>query len=136
MAQAPVASMGSTSSVGSRGISYGGTVAAIPQVQGISTSASGIRGGITAEDTYARSCGPRKIEVIPGKPEHCHCEDDGTGHCIHCGAELDEFDGGCSNNPCWCPIDFNGAVALFMAILAGAYAIYRVRTRQETIEAV
>ena len=138
MAQAPVASMGSTSSVGSRGISYGGTVAAVPQVQGISTAASNIAGGVT---TYGNEqiCGPKKVHIdLPGVCGHCDWEwseeyDDYV--CTVCGHHMDT---GCTCDPCTCdvPVGDDWTVRIFLIVLAGAYAIYKVRTRQETIEAV
>lgn len=131
MAQAPVASMASTSSSMGRGIASAATPAAsTPSVQGIQTSASQVYGGVTTYDSGQRNVpGRRNSEVVPGKPGECHCEDlDNDGYCDHCWAEYDEFDGGCSNDPCWCPLDFNWAVALFMAILATAYGVYKKRT--------
>ncbi|MBQ4394131.1 MAG: hypothetical protein II825_02365 [Paludibacteraceae bacterium] len=129
MAQAPVAAMGST------GISMGSgaatsETAAAPQVRGIYTSASNIVGGVTTYDSGQRNApGRRNTEVTPGKPGECHCEDlNNDGFCDHCGAEYDEFDGGCSNDPCWCPLDLNRTVMLFFALLTAAYAVYKKRT--------
>ena len=137
MAQAPVASMSSTGSLGGRGVSYRGSVAAIPQVSGITTSASSIRGGVTTS-----SVGPRKAPEIPsGACPHCqwvwvddlHGPGKGGYVCSVCGCEALD---GCDCDPCHCdvPLDFNGAVALFMALLTCAYALYKVRVhRKETL---
>ncbi len=133
MAQAPIAAMSSTSAYGIQTTSHNHETKAIANdvaVRGIYTSASAIQGGVTTYDTGSRNVlGRRKTEIVPGKPGECHCVDsNGDGYCDHCDAEIDEFDGGCSNDPCWCPLDFNGAAALFMTALAVAYAIYKKRT--------
>lgn len=135
IAQAPVASMNSTSSMGGRGISYGGTVTVAPHVHGISTSASSIRGGVTTS-----SVGPRKAPEIPGGAcPHCqwvwvddlHGPGKGGYVCSVCGCEALD---GCDCDPCHCdvPLDFNWAVSLFMAFLACAYALYKVRARKSS----
>ena len=136
MAQAPVASMSSTGSVGGRGISYRGSVAAISQVSGLYTSASNVTGGVTTESS-GTSHGPRREHFhLPGVCEHCDWVWDPVADdyvCAVCGCHMDT---GCTHNPCTCdvPLDFNGAVALFMALLACAYAIYKVRVhRKETL---
>ncbi len=142
MTQAPSASMRS-SSYGGMMASATGAVASVSMpamartsssgastlcsVHTISTVASAIQGGVTSNETYERIAGLRRSPG--GNPEICHCVDtDGNGYCDHCGAEFDEFDGGCSNDPCWCPLEFNWAVALFMSILATAYGVYKKRT--------
>ncbi|MBQ7439700.1 MAG: hypothetical protein IJ548_02640 [Paludibacteraceae bacterium] len=132
MAQAPIAAMSSTSSYGMQSASYGRVEdsSSDKQVRGIYTAASAIQGGVTTYDTAQRNVpGRRKTESVPGKPGECHCVDlDDNGYCDHCGAEIDEFDGGCSNDPCWCPLELNWSVMLFFASLAGAYAVYKKRT--------
>ena len=134
MAQAPVAAMSSTSSYGTQYMpSYAGTIETSSnntQVRGIYTAASAIQGGVTTYDTAQRNVlGRRKTGIVPGKPGECHCVDsNGDGHCDHCDAEIDEFDGGCSNDPCWCPLDFNWSAMLFFATLAVAYGVYKKRT--------
>ena len=134
MAQAPMAAMGSIGSYTQNMSSYGRTAEASSnmQVRGIYTAASAIQGGVTTYDSGQRNVpGRRNTEVVHGKPEECHCEDlNNDGFCDHCGAEYDddEFDGGCSNDPCWCPLDFNWTVMLFFVLLAAAYMVYKKRT--------
>ena len=133
LAQAPITSMSSTrSSFGSERDMYGGgAIPSTPMVRGITTSASSVRGGVTTYDS-GTPLGPRKSPG--GNPNGCHCEDlDGDGKCDHCHAPYDEFDGGCSNNPCWCPIEFDWRSMLYMAALAGAYALYKVRAGKKEI---
>lgn len=145
MAQAPIASMSSTGSVGGRGISYGGTTAAIPQVSGLYTSASSICGGVTTTETYAAmgAHGPRKsVEGGPGVPDgsctECHWvwhPELGYYVCEVCGStSLDGCDHMYEEGYCWCPLDFNGTIALFMTLLACAYALYKVRVRKSSEE--
>ena len=125
--QAPVAQMTSTSSM-MRSANRQTTDCSY-RVQGIQTSASYVTGGVTAGDTYARMSGRRKAGETPGvggNPEVCYCEDsDGNHKCDHCGAYFDEFDGSCSNNPCWCPIDLDWNVMLFLTAAAGIYMLYK-----------
>lgn len=132
MAQAPVVTMGTTSSYGMQSASYGRVeeTSSDKQVRGIYTAASAIQGGVTTYDTAQRNVpGRKKTEGVPGKPGECHCVDlDEDGYCDHCDAEYDEFDGGCSNDPCWCPIEFDWEVWLLMATLAAAYGVYKKRT--------
>ncbi len=138
LAQAPMASMSTTSSM-SRGISYN-EPSSTPAVQGIYTSASQISGGVTAVQTYAQMNGPHKAKksgedmpLPPGSCTECHWEwnpEIGDYVCTVCGSEA-RF--GCDHmyeeGYCWCPIDFNWAVALFMTALAAAYAVYKKRTQ-------
>ena len=148
MAQAPVASMGSTRSVSSRGIgSTGSTGISMPQIHVVQTSASQLAGGVTSSETYSRMnvSGPRK-NTVPGYPDACpHCDwvwvGPGSGDyvCSVCGEELKDCEGYCEcGEGCHCdvPVGDDWTVRIFLIVLAGAYAIYRVRTRQETIEAV
>ncbi len=144
LAQAPVASMASTGSSASRGIAYASASGvSMPSVQGIRTSASNVSGGITSGDTYSqigtsgRRRGPGGLP--DGACEHCHWVKDENGHwyCDHCGCTaMDGCDCGEEGGECHCdvPLDFNWAVELFMAALAGAYTLYKVRARKkETI---
>ena len=144
MAQAPTASMGSTTS--SRGIGMTTTaITTAPQVSGIYTSASAIRGGVT---TYSprQSRAPRRepghggnAEGLPGCGCDWHDNGDGTYTCPICGCTWDEYDDAgeeschceAESGYCWCPLDFNWAVSLFMAILAGVYATYKARARKK-----
>ena len=144
MAQAPVATMSSTSAYGIQSTSSGESKATANdiKVRGIYTSASAIQGGVTISDTH---CTPNRVSgrrnnTIPGYPdacEHCNWEwiDDYYGPglggyvCSNCGAEIkDGCDCADDGGYCWCPLDFNWAAALFMTALAVAYAIYKKRT--------
>lgn len=135
VAQRPTATMGSTSAY--RGTINSGVVA-VQQVRGISTSASAIRGGVTADVTYGRiGGGPRKTSGsdIGPDPEGCGCHDgNGDGKCDECGHDMpeDEFDD-CGCNPCWCPIGDGWDVWLFMAVLGTGYAF--VARRREELKA-
>lgn len=137
LAQAPVASMGSTSSSAYHGIVHGGKAAmAMPQIAGIRTTASSIQGGMTSGATYARLQSIKRGPIIPENPTWtCGCVDEnGDEICDICNCELrlvdPEGDCACKDESgyCWCPLDFNWAVALFMAILAAAYGVYKKRT--------
>lgn len=135
LAQRPVARMTSTSSMISSSANY---MSSPMQVRGIQTSATYVTGGITSGDTYARIAGIRNNGGIipPENPDQCYCVDeDGNGICDHCGAELDEFDGGCSNDPCWCPLSFDWKALIFLTALAGAYALKKVRASKKKSEA-
>ena len=138
MAQAPVASMSSTGSVGGRGISYGGTVASVSQVCGITTVASGIRGGVTTYDEGGHG-GPRRDPGNSGDPnegKHNWVENpDGTFTCTICGITISSEEFYNEEFPDHCvPIGDGWPVALFMALLACAYAIYKVRVRKSSVE--
>ena len=124
---------------GARGINY--SQAAVIPVQGLLTSASVIRGGVTADETYARmnrSAAPRKNPSLPpGACDHCDWVYDpisGQWICSECGANvLDGCD--CSTDPtgpgyCWCPIGDGWQVWLFMAVLGVAYALWKSRKHQ------
>ena len=137
LAQAPVASMGSTSSSASHGIVHGGTAAmAMPQIAGIRTAASSIQGGVTTAQVYPHIGGIRRGKLPGGNPPGCDCdwqEVAGGYECTKCHSFVSEDDyldshihtGDC---PCYVPLDFNWATALFMAILATAYGVYKKRT--------
>ena len=146
LAQAPMASMSTTSSM-SRGISYN-EPSSTPAVQGIYTSASQISGGVMASTTYAQMSIRRAKKEDPDTPpspgDDGYCPgcaghyvwDSSLNHgrggwiCSSCGCELKD---GCDCEEeygyCWCPIDFNWAVALFMTALAAAYAVCKKRTQ-------
>ncbi len=138
LAQAPMASMSTTSSM-SRGISYN-EPSSTPAVQGIYTSASQISGGVTAAQVYT-SGGVMKRKVGPGgNPGDCDCDWQWNAtlnlwECTKCGStETDEdyFDenhhhgGDC---PCYVPLSGGWEVWLFMTALAAAYAVYKKRTQ-------
>ena len=126
LAQAPTASMHSTTSM-YRGIASANTnTSATSQVRVMQTFASSVTGGVTTADTYAHISGPRKIG---GNPHGCNCEDeDGDEKCDHCGTDFSEFDDYCDNDPCWCPIGDGWQVWLFMAMLAIAYTSIKKTT--------
>ena len=131
LAQAPVASMASTSgSSASRGIAYASTSSvSMPSVQGIRTSASNVSGGITSGDTYAQigTSGHRRgPQLPPGACTNCewyYDEETGTWRCHYCDCEPE--DGQCEHH--CVPIGDGWEVLLFAAALAGAYALYKVR---------
>ena len=138
LAQTPTMTMTSTNSSFNRGISYGNELmTSAPQVRGIYTSASNVTGGVTTTESSGPSYGPRREHFhLPGVCEHCDWVWDPVADdyvCVVCGCHMDT---GCTCDPCTCdvPLDFNGAVALFMAFLACAYAIYKVRARKSSEE--
>lgn len=137
LAQTPVASMGSTSIFPSLGISSSITKEETLPVMGIRTSASSIQGGITTADKPNRRPGSVKrsggeTPLPTGACTECHWVWDPVSEdyvCSVCGSHAflgcDHMD---EEGYCWCPLDFNWAVALFMAILAAAYGVYKKRT--------
>ena len=138
MAQAPTAAMHSTSSF------YGGraetaSVQNTLQVRGITTCASGITGGVTTTDAFPpKSSARRSTPPLPWLCEHCQwinigTEEDPEWVCAVCGCEAN-FNCDCEGE-CHCdvPLDLNWSAMLFMGALAGAYAIYKARTREKEI---
>ena len=139
MAQAPTASMGTTSAYGSTIGAYGSTFTSpkVGSVRGIRTSAEGIRGGVT---TYGSvnpyTPGKRRADADtppspadPGYCDHCHYHwdpdanaGDGDWVCDECGRWLTE---GCKCDPCHCPIGDGWQVMLFLGIMAAVYAMYK-----------
>lgn len=129
MAQAPVASMASTS----RGITSTAATASVsvPQVACIRTTASAISGGVTTYDDGPRNGRVRKIH-LPGTCEHCDWEWDDEKDdyvCIYCGCELMN---GCECGDCHCPIGDGKDVWLFMAAIAAAYITYKNVSKRQT----
>lgn len=141
MGNSPISTGSSSRGGSSRGIIYSQS-SALPQVQGLLASAS-VAGGATSSQIYdqmARSAAPMKApktSPTPPLPDgvcgECHWVYDpisGQWTCSQCGANVLD---GCAceeeSGYCWCPIDFNWAVALFMAILAAAYGLYKKRTQ-------
>ena len=133
--------MCSTSSF--KGQSTVGVVGSTSYHRGIATSASSVTGGVT---TYsAASHGPNKARKgPPGVPDdHCDChwywdEVSQKWVCSVCGAELTEdeaedyglvcpYANPGNDNHCPCPIDEDQDLWTFIAALAGAYALYKVR---------
>ena len=103
------------------------------------TSASLVKDGTTASETYARmthGATPKTATPLPpGVCEECHWEYDPIADewvCTQCGCNaLDGCD--CASDPygpgyCWCPIGDGWQVWLMMAALAAAYAVYKKRT--------
>lgn len=146
IAQAPVASMNSTS----RGITSTAATASVsvPQVACISTSASYIRGGVTTTQTYTPN-GRIKRDPLPGgNPEGCECDWQwdpirNGWVCTICGEfiskddyyDLVEGESPHGTDPCPCavPIGDGVEVYLFIAALAGVYALYKARARKEQL---
>lgn len=139
MAQAPVATMGSTSISMSRGIASTSEIVAAPQVRGIYTSASAIQGGVTTYDG-GRHYGPRRgpgqpdPSVDPEEGEHNWVQNpDGTYTCTICGETISEEEFYNEEFPDHCvPLTDGWQVWFFLTILAGAYAIYKARARKKT----
>ena len=123
MAQSPVASMGSTSAYIGRGVSTTMAVST-PAVTGFTTAASAIRGGVMASATYARMGVVKREPGHPPAPDECpYCHDDnGDGVCDRCGCAMDDCTCEDESGYCWCPIDGDWKVWLFMAAIAAAYA--------------
>lgn len=80
-------------------------------------------------DTHAILSGPRKAH--PGECPHCVDENE-DGICDNCLCEIYACE--CDECHCDVPLDFNWAAGIFMAMLAGAYTLYKVRAgKKETI---
>ena len=139
-AQAPIARMSSTSSMLNSSANYSSSP--MP-VRGIQTSASFVRGGVTSGSTYARMNAPIRRGPgigIPGNPWwSCDCVDeDGDAICDICECNLNwvEQGGVCDcEDHCWCPLTFDWKIILFFSVLAGAYAVNKVRTSKKKAEA-
>lgn len=128
MAQAPTASMRSTSSFSGRGISYGGTVAPVQQVYGITTAASGIRGGVTTYGDEHHHGFSRKSPGHPGECEHC-VDADGDFICDICECEI----WACECDPCHCPLHLDWTAILFLLALMCAYVIYKETKNKQSV---
>ena len=125
MTQAPVASMGSTSAYIGRGVSATMAVST-PAVTGFTTAASAVRGGMMASATYARMGVVKREPGHNGEPgeddcPYCH-DDNGDGVCDRCGCDMEDCTCEEESGYCWCPIDCDWKVWLFMAAIAAAYA--------------
>lgn len=112
-----------------RGINYAAPTVATPSIQGMRTSASAIRGGVTSAETYAQmgpAHAPRK-SPNPGVPDICpNCQwvqdANGDWYCAKCGAyALD----GCECGDCHCnvPLESGWEVMLFLIALAIGYMV-------------
>ena len=144
MAQTPQIAMSSVSRGGNTGVSSRGIVTgrmstgvvmgtAVP-VRGIYTSATSVTGGVTTSTTYASmtlpKLTPRRSQAFPGAPECSECYDNnGYNLCDACGCNL--LNGcDCATDPtgpgyCWCPLELNWGAMLFLALLAGGYAMWK-----------
>ena len=138
-AQAPTASMRSTSAASGVVVTTSVATPDVPVVQGIRTSASNIRGGVTATTTYARIGVSTRRNLPPSDPNTCACDwhdnGDGTFTCTKCGDTIEEdayYDGHHFEGECPCmPITEGKGVWALIGALAGAYALYKARARKE-----
>ena len=127
MAQAPTASMSSTS----RGITTTAAVTSVsaPRVACIRTTASSIRGGVTTYDEGPRMGHIKKDGEPPLPPGACgNCkwvwDDEKDDYvCVYCGCEAMD---GCDCTPeCHCPINDGADVWMLVAAMAVVYAAYK-----------
>ena len=148
-------SRGVSAGVSSRGIvtgrmSTGMVMGTAAPVRGIYTSATDVTGGVTTYDTSAphrghiRRTGSETPPPGPDDPHACpgcvgHYEwdpegnaGDGDWYCTQCGHYYTE---GCTcateeGGPgyCWCPLDMNWGAMLFLALLAGGYAMWKKKS--------
>ena len=144
MAQAPVATMSSTSAYGTSTSkvangNYGAVRTLCRTTYATTISACGTNSAETYSNISAShlpaSIGARRNEppFVPSVAD-CGCHDDnGDGRCDVCDQDMSDIHyDGCEHleedGYCWCPLDFNWAAALFMTALAVVYAIYKKRT--------
>mgnify|MGYP007057705180 FL=1 len=122
-----------------RGINYATPAVATPTIQGMRTSASAIRGGMTSAETYAQmgpAHAPRK-SPNPNVPELCpNCQwvqdANGDWYCAICG---DYAYDGCECGDCHCnvPLESGWEVMLFSITLAIGYMISKkYKAQKET----
>ena len=128
--QAPVASMGSTSSY----ISHGSTSTMIVSphaATGFTTAASSIHGGVMASTTYERISTIRRTPGHKGEPEDDPCpyciDNDDDGYCDRCGCDMEDCTCEEESGYCSCPINDTWDVWLFMATLCATYALVKGR---------
>lgn len=143
LAQAPTASMRSTSSTSGVASTIASvSVPSIPVVQGIRTSASNIRGGVTATQMYT-SGGVMKRIGPGGNPGNCDCDwqwDETLGKwvCTKCGSTEEDEDYFNENHhnggdcPCYVPLNGGMELWMFMGALAAAYVVYKTVKKKET----
>ncbi|MEE1069364.1 MAG: hypothetical protein U0K81_02700 [Paludibacteraceae bacterium] len=122
-----------------RGINYATPAVATPTIQGMRTSASAIRGGVTSTETYAQmgpAPAPRK-SPNPGVADICTgCQwvqdANGDWYCAICGADvLDGCD--CGNCHCNVPLEGGWEVTFFSIALAIGYMIIKkYKAQKET----
>ena len=125
-----------------RGVNYVTPIVSTPTIQGMRTSASSVRGGMTSAETYAQmgpSHAPRK-SPNPNVPELCpNCQwvqdANGDWYCAICGADVLE---GCDcGDHCGCsstvPLNGGWEVMLFSITLAIGYMISKkYKAQKET----
>lgn len=128
-AQAPQAAMRSTSSM-----LRSTTRSTTPR--GMYTSATHVKGGMTAGQTYAAMTGAQRVGArkLGEHPEHngvdlcTGCVDaNGDFICDVCGHDIYE----CECDSCRCPIGEGWQVWLFMGILASSYAAHKAYARKK-----
>lgn len=121
-----------------RGINYATPAVATPTIQGMRTSASAIRGGVTSTETYAQmgpAPAPRKSPNLPeGVCPNCQWVQDANGdwYCAICG---DYVLNGCDCGNCHCNVPLEGGweVMLFSITLAIGYMINKkYKAQKET----
>lgn len=123
IAQAPVATMSSTSASLSVGVTRSQDQG-IGTNRGIYTSASAVRGGVTTSDSAAGRKGAPGIKKTPSLPpgacEDCtwvYDEERGVWYCLYCDCEPE--DGHCEHH--CVPLEFDESVWLLMAAMVMAY---------------
>lgn len=115
-----------------RGINYAAPTVATPSIQGMRTSASAIRGGVTSAETYAQmgpAHAPRNSSTpnLPiGSCPNCQWEYiDGEWYCAICRANA--YDGCVCGEHCGCsstvPLNGGWEVMLFLIALAIGYLV-------------
>lgn len=126
MAQAPIASMSSTSShrynaTANYGVRYACSSESTPAIRGIRTVASSVTGGVTTYEAESSHKGHIRKVILPDVCDHCDFKlnADGDYECIYCHAILEN---GCECTPdCHCPIEFDWKALLFLTAAAGVY---------------
>ena len=129
LAQVPVATMHSTTRAlsATQPISTTGTTATGATKHGIYTSASEVQGGVTTDETGGGYKPNVRKSGGSGVPEPCPgCVDEnGDFICDVCGHDIYECECG-EHCHCNVPLEFGFVEWLFMAAIAGAYALYKV----------
>lgn len=123
-----------------RGINYATPAVATHTIQGMRTSASAIRGGMTSAETYAQmgpSHAPRKSPHPGGADGDCpNCQwvqgANGDLYCAICGVNILD---GCECGDCHCnvPLESGWEVMLFSIALAVVYLMMKqYKAQKET----